>query len=94
MTFDAAASNAVPAADVCVATVRRHDEAGPLLAALAQNGISAEVLATQRLGLGTRAVQVALFPQHLASDGPWEVRVRADDVERSRGILAGLISSE
>lgn len=77
----------ISAADACVAIVQRHGEAGPIIAALAQGGIGAEVVANQRPGLLGRAAQVALFPQRLVSDGPWEVRVAADDAERARRIV-------
>jgi hypothetical protein len=76
------------AGGICVATVQRHGDAGPIIAALSQHGIDAEALATQRPGLGGLAVQAAFFPQHLVSDGPWEVRVAANHAERARRILA------
>jgi len=76
------------AGGICVTTVKRHGDAGPIIAALAQHGIDVEVLATQRLGLGGLAAQAAFFPQRLAGDGPWEVRVAANHAERARRILA------
>jgi len=80
-------AGAISAADACIAVVSRHGDAGPIVAALAQGGIGAEVVANRRPGPLGRAAQVALFPQRLVSDGPWEVRVAADDAERARRIV-------
>jgi len=91
---DSVSSDQAPAVTVCVAVVRRHHEAGPLLAALAKDGISAEVLATGPRGPAARIAQAALFPQHLASDGPWEVGVAAEDAERARAVLDGLVGTD